>query len=368
MLFKFVQSPRDGVSGPGTKVKLRVRLCCVAYGELGQSTGLRSECRTSWTRQAFLLTIYNVQTVTYYAPAAPVSVVGCASQYQWCNPNQDNTCTSLVGNEAEAEAVDKIGYNEKQMRIYARLVQALTYSTTADIASWLGNDALLAESKLIGSGEGNAPLPNDQWIQELNYWFGMHLTNTQLQVVQYATGSGNAAFDRNYVAPGAEDEWWCVNQMVQRTDYSSINMLGVILILCFGILFVVVNTFLERIMTAVRSKKHSAHGVTPWRMHHVLQLQSMLYEALGAASWNREALTPVTIDRATFGLPDVEKLAGKTRSNSPLTKPTCSSSDTPDCSEENSDSSKGVYLLDINIPVSELIVLSNDIGKSGVRG
>ena len=307
-----------------------------------------------------------MQNVTYFAPAAPVSVVGCASQYQWCNPNQDNTCTNLVGNEAEAEAVDRIGYNEKQMRIYARLVQALTSSSIGIIASSLGNDALLAGSKSLGAGEVSVPLPNNQWIQELNYWFGMHLTNTQLQVVQYATGTGNAAWDRNWEAPGAEDEWWCVNQMVQRSDYSSINMLGVILILCFGILFVLVNTFLDPVVTAVRSKKHKALGVSPWKMHHVLQLQSMLYEALGTTSWNREALTPVTIDRATFGLPDVEKLDGKSSKSDSLTDTTSSGADAPDRPGEKSARSEGVYLLDI--PAIKPLLWSDDIGRSDGSG
>ena len=137
----------------------------------------------------------------------------------------------------------------------------------------------------------------------------MTLTNLQLHVLQYVTGTGNAAWDRGWTAPVAEDEWMCSNQMVQRNDYSSINMLGVILILCFGVLFVVVNTFLERMVSVFRSKQHRAQGVTPWRMHHVLQLQSMLYEALGVAVWDREALVPVTVDRARFSLPDVENLA-----------------------------------------------------------
>jgi hypothetical protein len=40
LIFKFVLSPREGVSGPGSMVKLRIRLCSVAYGELGRSIGL----------------------------------------------------------------------------------------------------------------------------------------------------------------------------------------------------------------------------------------------------------------------------------------------------------------------------------------
>jgi hypothetical protein len=305
-----------------------------------------------------------MQNVTYFAPAAPVSVVGCASQFQWCNPNQENTCTRLAG--STAVDIDRIGYNEKQMRIYARLVQALAASTIGNIASGLGNGALLAGSASLGSDEVNVPLPNDQWIQELNYWFGMHLTNTQLQVVQYATGTGNAAWDRQWVAPRAEDEWWCVNQVVQRNDYSSINMLGVILILCFGILFVVVNTFLDRVVISIRSKKNKAQGVSPWRMHHVLQLQSMLYEALGAASWNREALTPVTIDRATFRLPDLEKLDGKSLKSDSLADTRSSCADAPDRPGEKSARSEGVYLLDI--PAIKPLLWSDDIGRSDGSG
>ena len=293
-----------------------------------------------------------------------MSVVGCASQYQWCNPNQKNTCTKLAG--SPAVDIDRIGYNEKQMRIYTRLIQALTASSIGEIASGLGNDALLAGSKLLGAGEVNVPLPNDQWIQELNYWFGMHLTNIQLQVVQYATGTGNLAWDRNFVAPGAEDEWWCTNQMVQRSDYSSINMLGVILILCFGILFVLVNTSLDRVVTAIRSKKRKAHGVSPWIMHHVLQLQSMLYEALGAGSWNREALTPVTIGRATFGLPDIERLDGKSLKSDSLEGATSSDVDAADRPGEKSARSEGVYLLDM--PAIQPLLWSDDIGRSDGSG
>ena len=292
-----------------------------------------------------------------------MSVVGCASQYQWCNPNEANTCTKLAA--SEPGDIDSIGYNEKQMRIYTRLNQALTYSTIGLIASGLGDDALLSSSIVSGS-QASVPLPNDQWMRELNYWFGMHLTNTQLQVVQYATGSGNAALNRVWIAPGAEDEWWCVNQLVQRSDYSSINMLGVILILCFGILFVVLNTFLDRIVTAVRSKKDKAHGVSPWRMHHVLQLQSMLYETLGVGSWNRKSLTPVTADRVTFGLPDVEKLDGKSMRSDSLADTTSSWADAPTGRAEKSARSEGVYLQDI--PATKPLIWSNDIGRFDGNG
>lgn len=153
----------------------------------------------------------------------------------------------------------------------------------------------------------------------------------------------------------------CANQMVQRNDYSSINMLGVILILCFGVLFVVINTFLERIVAAFRSRGHEGQAVTPWRMHHVLQLQSMLYEVLGVAVWDREALVPVTVDRARFSLPDVEKLGEISSARESLTETTRLRADASHYGEGKSAGGEGVYLLDI--PDSNALTWSNDIGR-----
>lgn len=301
--------------------------------------------------------------VTYFGPSAPVSVLGCVSQYQWCNPNEANVtesnCTKISG--AHNQNLESLGFNRQQEGLYTRLLSALSHSSIGIIASGLGDGALLASTIASGT-QVSVPLPDDQWIRELDYWFGMHVTNLQLQTVQFPTGTGNDAWDRGWTAPTAADQWMCANQMVQRNDYSSVNMLGVILILCFGVLFIAVNAFLDPIVVSLRSKKHKMRGLTPWKIHHVLQLHSMLYEALGMADWNREALVPVTLGREAFGLPRVEKLSEKGTDIDSSGDGTGSWPLESDKGGKHSANVEGTYLLPT--PSSDPFIWSNEVGTS----
>ena len=262
--------------------------------------------------------------VTYYAPPAPVSVLGCVAKYQFCNStptdNLEDSCTSLRSWYGTRSELPLLNYNARQTAIWTRLAYAIQYNQIPHIINTLGDGILLA-NVLSEDNVVSTPLPSDQWVRELDHWFGIWMTAMQIQIVQYGTGTGSPVWDAYLTPPSpANASWMCTNQVVQNNNYASFNLLAIILILVFGSTIVVLNALLDPCVRFFRSRFRSGSGLgdralaKSWRTHHVLQLQSALYESLGmGGAWDREALVPTTSEGETFGLPVLsgDERAGK---------------------------------------------------------
>lgn len=125
----------------------------------------------------------------------------------------------------------------------------------------------------------------------------------QLFTAEWPVGSGVAAQDRYVTPPPAEDEWMCHSQIVQRNDYTSLNMLGVIIIFCCGVVFMVINLTIDPIANEIR-KWRARHGgryeISLWRRHYTPHLLSVIFQLSGRGDWERQRLVPVTKEDRKF--------------------------------------------------------------------
>lgn len=112
-----------------------------------------------------------------YTPSEPVTVMGCAQQWKFCNPI-NNTCTPW-GRKLEAEQ-NKLNLNSKQLAVLGRMHTATAKPALGPLVAMLGDYAVLAAA---GNTGGSAGLPNDQWIRELD-----HCTSPNLILYKYTNG------------------------------------------------------------------------------------------------------------------------------------------------------------------------------------
>ena len=234
-----------------------------------------------------------------FYPTHPVSVLGCTEQHQICNPAvQDASgsphghCTALTGLWPMLNTgADEISLSERQRTVFNRIiVNAATYNTLGRAGLRMGGTAMLANQhvdRTLGDG-----LPANQWILELNNWFGTILTSLQLSTIQFVTGPGDAKYNK-YVRPAiAEQQWMCGGQITRRDDYFSFNMLGLCIILVVGSVIVLVNLALPFVWKRVQRKRAVSgrySGHSEWLLSGTLQLQRMTVEGKGLAKWTNTA-------------------------------------------------------------------------------
>lgn len=310
-------------------------------------------------------TYYNL---TYFTTPAPVSVLGCTNQYQWCNPtlghDPERSCTVMFGGHRPRNlSAINVSYSPRQEALRVRIADNLLFSVLATGVSGLGEDALLTSS-LADSNEASTTVPDDQWIRELDHWFGIQFAALQLHMVGDATGTGRESWDNYLTRFSSENaEWMCSAQMMQRNDYASFSMLGIILILVFGLLAVVLNTALEPLVRLLQPEKGNRVLANAWQKHYLLQLQGSLYESLGMGTWNSDDQVPVTTDNAKFGLPTVwGSKHGDQVEESSVDKPESGLIENGRA-DTKAHSAESTYLLDVPLP-EHPIVWSNDIGRA----
>lgn len=128
----------------------------------------------------------------------------------------------------------------------------------------------------------------------------------QLQIAQYAVGNGVEAQDKYRRLPDSTDRWMCDAQVVQRSDYSSFNMLGVLVIICFFGFFVLLSTFLDPIVQYFRNRsalKRGASWMSMWRRYYQLHTQAGFLDSAGRGDWDYERLVPTTTMGEKFSFP-----------------------------------------------------------------
>ncbi|KAJ9628419.1 hypothetical protein H2204_009256 [Knufia peltigerae] len=239
--------------------------------------------------------------MTYWTPSEPLTVLGCAQQWQWCNG--EHHCTPLAG--IVDQDISSLNYSARQQSLFDRIQYTVQGANMNLMTVGLGNDALLA-STASGWGMAGSSLPNDQWMREVDHWYSMFWNSVQQFTAQYSVGDGVADQDKYRVPPSEEDKWMCGAQMVQRSDYSSFNMLGVLLILVLGAFFVLLNTALDPMIQWFRRRRARKAGVpwlSVWRRHHLLQIESAAFSEAGLGTWSHDSLVPTSTDAGSFSSP-----------------------------------------------------------------
>jgi len=220
------------------------------------------------------------EEVTTYHSKYPISVVGCACQYQYCGRTMSGTaCTPLNGLDASLPKARAILKSPKQKAIIRRWTEvAGSVGDMSRVASALAGNVLLANQ--FGTIELH-PLPNDHWIQELNHMFGTIMAALQIRNYRYAGGYGAESMPK--VTPPWENQtWMCNSQKVRRSDYQSFSVLGIGIIIGLGAFIILVDLALSSVVGSIQRRfRKREHAPLEWDLLKTKTLQRLAYSGQG---------------------------------------------------------------------------------------
>lgn len=232
-----------------------------------------------------------------YFSEDPVSVLGCAYQFELCNADAatGRKCynSDLDGSNLE-EQFDAIGFNAKQVSIAKRILTSARIGSVYSVILAQGASDLLANARDIDGI--STYLPPDQWVVEANHMFGTSLNNLQILSVEYVTGPTDLNPGVNIVDLPDEDKWMCTSQIVRRDDYTSFNVLGLAIILAVGGCLIILNlTLISMVDRIQQSSEGGRRRNEEWDASDMLQLHRITLENQGIDQWQgTDAAVPVT--------------------------------------------------------------------------
>lgn len=230
--------------------------------------------------------------------------MACIDQHQFCNPN-NYQCTEFTSSALSVTQAGSIGMNSVQDVIVGRLSLQLALISTYGNIGGRGGSALRAQ-ELVHDLQSD-PIPNDQWMVEVGYWFNTGLAKLQRAMVEFASGPANV-IDGAHVQkpPGIIAESLCHSQMVHSPSGTiSFSILGLALVLVIGSILILTYLILDTVVGYFQKKKHiGRHRRLKWILDENLQLQRLAYEAAEMGNWSGgTAAVPVTKPGETFELP-----------------------------------------------------------------
>lgn len=158
--------------------------------------------------------------VSYYYRDDPVRVLGCTSQYQFCNPvlEPNNSCTPLTGILAMQTLAESLWQNDKGKALTTWAAQAILEDAIGlpEVIVQLGVSSLTSRYKLATGIQ--AFLPDDQWQLEVEHWFTATLADLQRAIVETATGPTDAEINRWLKRPQTPEE-----HLLCRSQVSSLS-------------------------------------------------------------------------------------------------------------------------------------------------
>ncbi|KZF21368.1 hypothetical protein L228DRAFT_262392 [Xylona heveae TC161] len=242
---------------------------------------------------------------TYYLTDFYLHVIGCVDQYQYCNPT-NGECTPLTGLTPAHAAIDRLGFNAAQSSVASRIALTGTYISTYYSVNPLGTAALQATESLYQKSQG--PLPNNQWINEVQSWYNASLAKLQRMTVEYASGPSSTLPFGAYLQQYDDEnsQRMCRNQKArQNGDYTSFSVLGIAIILVVGSIIILTSMCLEMIVAWIQVRyEFGLHRHLQWVLDEKLQLQRMAYEEAGMGTWSGGTdVVPVTQMGDVFGMP-----------------------------------------------------------------
>jgi len=225
--------------------------------------------------QTPVIDISKAGNTTLYAASQPVSVLGCIDQTEICNArNGSDNCVPLPGG-LYADVIDTLSsqlqLSSKQAGLLRRFHDPIHNSIDASLG--LGGDGNLLASAFANKWL-STELPSDQWILELQHAYITFIISVQLGVVKYVNGLSNPAYNHWVTPASAEEAWMCKAQIVQRDDYASFSILGLAIILCFGLLMILINLTLSTVSPRLcRRSAANKHRNKQWATYELLKLQ-----------------------------------------------------------------------------------------------
>lgn len=263
---------------------------------------IQSESYSTSTGDSFTLNF------TIYTADAPVNVVACAEQHQLRNP-VTGSMSRLGGQEVVTQSqAHLLNFNEDQMNVFNRSFYIATEVNLYQILGRLTGSSLLAtEDQYWDVVPG---LPDNQWQLEFENWFGVALQSIQLWSQQYVSGPLGTKTNQ-YLVPAAQDftRNMCGNQITRRDDYRSFSVLGLTVILVFGILVTFANLTVGSIVQTMQAQTQKGrYRTAEWQANDFLQLQRMAYQHNNTGTWSGHTdLVPITNAGEVFTIPESTK-------------------------------------------------------------
>ncbi|KAL5360856.1 hypothetical protein BJX96DRAFT_75962 [Aspergillus floccosus] len=253
------------------------------------------------------------ENVTYWYPDLYVTVLGCVMQHQICNARDEDIhriCSQPDRPDLSPEALDKmiidLGLNPRQAATAILLLFISSTFGIQDVTFGLAAGGLCAQESLAADN-GNAALPDHQWIIESQNFFNITLANLQQVLIQYA--SPPIGMQENWVRMDPDPEYFyretCGRQKVKATGgHQSFSVLGLAITLFIGALIVVVSLTADSVVGYWQtSRRWGLHRRGWWVIDGKLQLGRLSQEARGFGRWERCVETvPVTRPGDTLGV------------------------------------------------------------------
>jgi hypothetical protein len=223
-----------------------------------------------------------------YATSEAAHVLGCVETYELCN---GGNCTQFAAPSSfHKKDLDDLGFNKKQWSTAVRILGAMKATTIHEMNYATQGLDLLANRYVYGLSVHS--LPSDQWIQEVNHWFGTMMNLIQIQSLSFLTGPNDPSNEKNVMDIPEKDRWMCGSQIIRRDDYASFNVLGMVIILAVGGFFFLFSLFLTTITKMISHlcvlagrRRHEEEGKEEWQEYGVLQMQQRILQVQGVAQW-----------------------------------------------------------------------------------
>ena len=224
----------------------------------------------------------------WYTPDWVTSVIGCADQHQFCNPN-NGQCTPLSGTQALVKNSLKtaISLDVWQQTTVVRIAAQAQFSDIYHAIWSRGASALRALETVTQLQQG--PISSTQWMTEVAGWFDTGLARIQQGITEYATGPTD-------VLPGSEI--WLPTDLASRAmSYSqkvsdtrgtiSFSILGIAITFIVGGLIIVTSLAIDTFVGFLQTKviKKGQYKRLNWILDDKFQLQRMIFEEAKMGTW-----------------------------------------------------------------------------------
>jgi hypothetical protein len=186
-------------------------------------------------------------TATFFTADQDAGVIGCTEQYQFCNGQ--SRCTPLNGWGAfsAASVQETLGFNSTQLTLYDTIYRTAFNMRVFNILFMLEDNTLLAKDLLYGIYGVSTGLPENQWQREIQNIHNISLAAMQQSGMAHssppniAIGYGpNSTWSYDFIKQenSPEQQRICRNQKARVLGYYSFSVLGLSLVLLFGIVII----------------------------------------------------------------------------------------------------------------------------------
>jgi len=267
----------------------------------------------------------------YYMADSPVTAIGCLDQYQLRN-TVTGELTDYSGMLDLGQGVENWAGSLSHSQFAAMAQLQWSIGQIGGIGSTveaIGADALRAKKYPGVFDNFQNPLPNDQWKNEVGYWFDIGLAKLQLLFVNIATGPqevGTPGLTNvlPVMASGAKSgtdyvDLICHSQKIHDGDFKNFHRAGFIVLAVLGILLLVFpSLFTKFIIWRFRNRA----DVLAWTTYGNLQLLRLASEAGGVRDWvGCDEETPFLEPDRCIGSVDTTATDGKGRPHPVLLPP-----------------------------------------------